>query len=204
MKVQDVIDMAISSELSNLSTKNNTTTILSFINLGMIELYKRFPIATEEYVITLLDGITIYQLPSDFMWLQAAYGEVTETDKREGTVSELPLNEEDNPFSINLVSWNKVQVPLAATGSFVSVIYAASPVTLTDLSLGDDIQIPPQLVEALLSYIGFRASAPTDGEGEKNSYYRRFELSCVRAKEQGMYTADDLTNNNKMNRRGFV
>ena len=43
-------------------------------------------------------------MPADFMWIVAAYGEVpiTSTD----SVNALPINEEDNPLSINTVGWN--------------------------------------------------------------------------------------------------
>jgi uncharacterized protein YajQ (UPF0234 family) len=140
MTIRQVIDLAKTSELANLSIGNKDEIVLGYINLGMIELYKRFNLRVEEWVVTLEDNVDIYTTPSDFMWAIAAYGEVT--DNQTDSVNELPINEEDNPLSINTVKWNKIQVLLSVTGAYVSIIYAASPVyyakTLTLISSSDN------------------------------------------------------------------
>ena len=49
MTVQQIIDMAKAGELKNLVL--DTDTILAALNLGIIELYKRFPLRVEEAIV---------------------------------------------------------------------------------------------------------------------------------------------------------
>ena len=111
MTVRQVIELARVSELNGLSTANKDDVVLGFLNMGVLELYKRFTLKVEEYVVTLEDNVSIYKMPDDFMWLVSAYGEVDVRSPK--LVNVLPVNEEDNPLSINTVSWNKVQVPVS-------------------------------------------------------------------------------------------
>ena len=193
MTVQQVIDMAAKGELANIAAKNDNDKILSYINLGIIELYKRFPLKVEEHIIELQDGVTTYDLPDNLMWITAAYGEVEDT-KDTVKIEEIPVNEEDNPLSINTIGWSQVQIPVANTGSFVSIIYVAAPEYLTADNLAGKIPVPPQMIEALLHYVGYRAHAAMDGniQAENSTHYTRFEASCKRIEERGMYTSDDL------------
>lgn len=215
MTVQQVIDIASMGELKNLSVSKDTTDVLSFINLGMIELYKRFPLNVNEVVITLgstgdtvnpytMINDEIYKMPSDFMWIVAAYEEVPEDS--EEVVIEVPINEEDNPLSLNTISWNKVQIPITVTGSFISIIYVASPIYYTSLDLEADLELPPQMLEALLHYIGYRGHTSVTGEiqAEHTTHYTRFEASCARIERMGMFTSDDLSLKGRISTRGFI
>lgn len=204
MTVQDVIDLATNGELKNIAVKNNTDAVLGFINLGMIELYKRFPLKVEEYIIELEDGVEIYEMPSDFMWIVAAYDEVPEGS--DDIVAIIPVNEEDNPLSINTISWNQVQVPVTVTGAYISVIYVAAPETITEDDLEDTISLPPQMIEALLNYIGYRGHGSVNGEinAENNTHLMRFEASCERINKLGMFSSDDLDMSARFGSRGWV
>lgn len=202
MTVLQVIDLAKSSELKQLSIKDDNSVILGYINLGLIELYKRFPLKVEETVIALQDSQDIYSLPTDCMWLVAAYGEVPESSP--DRVNVLPINEEDEPDSINTISWNKVQIPLSVTGGYVSLIYVASPTYILDVD--SELDLPVQLVEALLHYVGYRAhsSQTGDSNAENNVHYQRFESSCERIIRLGMFTNDDLSMKRRVENGGFV
>lgn len=204
MTLQDIINLARSGELSNLAVKDDNDAIIGYINLGLIELYKRFPIETDEHLITLQDAVDIYTMPSDFMWIVAAYDEVPALSDRD--TMPIPINEEDNPLSINTVSWNKIQVPVTTEGATISIIYASSPETFTISDLSESVPVPAQMVEALLHYIGYRAHGAMDGnvQAENNTHYQRFELSCRRIEDSGMFTADDMSTVNRLYSRGFV
>ena len=204
MKIQAVLDLAKESEVSTLAVKKSPEVLLSYLNLGMIELYKRFPLLVKEYVVDLTDGAEIYTMPSDFMWLTAAYDEVPENSSE--TVRLATINDEDDPLSINTVSWNQVQIPLHRSGSAVSLIYQASPPYYLTTELTTDIALPVQLTEALLHYIGYRAHAATDGsiEAENNTHYQRFEKSCQMVTIQGMFTGDSIDMSKRLSTRGFV
>ena len=204
MTVRQVIELAKASELSGLGIVSKDDVILGFLNMGVLELYKRFTLKVEEYLITLEDNVSIYKMPDDFMWLVAAYGEV---DVRSPMlVNVLPVNEEDNPLSINTVSWNKVQVPVSSYGSYISLIYVASPTMYSILDLEETIDLPAQMLEPLLSYIGYRANASIDTgvQTEDSAWYIRFENSCTRVRTEGMMNNNDMFTNGRIDTRGFV
>ena len=125
MTVRQVIELAKSSEANGLPAATIDASILGYINLGLLELYKRFTLRVEEWIVVLEDDVSYYTAPDGFMWIVAAYGEVSMDSVEE--VNVLPVNEEDNPLSINTVGWNKIQVPLSVTGAYVNIIYAATP-----------------------------------------------------------------------------
>lgn len=204
MTVRQVIDLAKASELTGLPAASKDETVLGFINLGVLELYKRFTLSVEEWIIALEDGQSYYTAPEDFMWIIAAYGEVGMDSVQE--VNVLPVNEEDNPLSINTVGWNKVQVPLSVTGAYVSIIYAATPEVYSVTDMDKTVNIPPQMVEALLAYIGWRANSTIDTgiQTEDTVWYNRFESSCSRLEVKGFINANDMVMTNRLNMRGFV
>ena len=47
MTVRQVIDLARGRELRQLAVKDDITTLLGYYNMGVIELYKRFPLKVE-------------------------------------------------------------------------------------------------------------------------------------------------------------
>lgn len=204
MTVKQVIDLAKASELTGLPAASKDETVLGFINLGVLELYKRFTLSVEEWIIALEDGQSYYTAPEDFMWIIAAYGEVGMDSVQE--VNVLPVNEEDNPLSINTVGWNKVQVPLSVTGAYVSIIYAATPEVYSITDMNKPVNIPPQMLEALLAYIGWRANSTIDTgiQTEDTVWYNRFESSCSRLEVKGFINANDMVMTNRLNMRGFV
>jgi hypothetical protein len=220
MTINQVITLAKKGELKNLAqAANDTETIVAYINLGLLELYKRFPLSIKEHLITLSDDTEIYDMPRDFMWIVAAYGEVAADDTQ--IVNQLPINEEDNPLSVNTVSYNQVQIPVNVEGEHISLIYVASPpyilydadtetFSYVDIE-GDeqtivDVPLPAQMIEALLHYIGYRAHGSLTGElnAEHTTHYVRFEASCTRVEQRGMFTNDDMSTVDKFKSKLWV
>ena len=204
MTVRQVIDLAKSSELNGLPIASKDDVVLGFINLGVLELYKRFTLRNEEYIIELVDGVDVYTMPANYMWAIAAYGEVDIRSTE--TVNQLPINEEDNPLSVNSVGWNKLQVPVSVGGAYISIIYVASPEVYTVADMDVEIDIPPQMTEALLAYVGYKGNSAIDSgvQTEDNAWYARFEASCAKLREYAMVTSDDMYMNKRLSTRGFV
>lgn len=205
MKLQDVIDLAKSGELKQLSVKDDSADVIGFVNLGLIELYKRFKLRTEEYMIALQEGVTIYTMPVDFMNIIAAYDEVPEGV--DDLIVPIPVNMENDPFSINTVSYNQIQIPVTTNGAYISIIYSVKPTYLTVMDLEEELPIPDSLVEALLHYIGYRGHGSVDGniQSENNTHYQRFERSCLKAEQLGVVIAHDgLDMTLRFKDRGFV
>ena len=204
MTVGQVIDLAKVSELNGLKIAENTAAVIGFLNLGMLELYKRFALKYEEHLITLDENISTYTMPADYMWIFAAYGDI---EARSGDfVNLIPINKEDDPTSINTSSWNKIQVPLNTGGAHISIIYVAKPTVYTIDDLNVELDLPPQMVEALLSYIGYRGNSTIDSglQTEDNAWYIRFDSSCSKIKQESMLNSDDMYMKDRLGNRGFV
>lgn len=205
MTLQEIINIAKNSELNTLAVKNNDEAIIGFVNLGLIELYTIFPLRTEEHIIELVDGVTIYDLPADFMYMTGAFEEVPYNS--EVNSASVPINEESNPFSINTINYSQVQIPLVHTGNYISILYVPKPVKLTVLDLGAELPIPDQLAQPLLNFIAYKGHGAirTDGQGEADIYFLRFKRSCDDIKKLGTsIAADDLSMPERLYTRGFV
>lgn len=203
MTVQNAIDLAASTKLKNIAVAKDTAAVLGYLNLGITELYKRFPLRVDEAIVTLKDNKTEYKvdgtdadvsMPADsqFMWLVSAYQEVEDTETTEFDTILMPVNEEDNPLSLQTVAWNTVQIPLSITGAYVSLIYVAAPIYYTMGDLTEQLPLPPQMIEPLLEYIAYQAKSSIGTIQDTALAYQEFEASCSRVEMRGMITSDDL------------
>lgn len=204
MTVQATIELAKSNKLKNSSIVNDMPAILAALNLGLLELYKRFPLKVDEAIITLRNAKTEYKVDgtdadvsmpsnSQFMWIIAAYQEVKdEVDVNKTLTVQVPVNEEENPLSIQTVAWNTVQIPTVNEGAYISLIYAAAPDLMTMDDMASTLPLPPQMLEPLLEYMCYQANGTLDAEVDTDKYYQRFEASCSRVEIRGMVTSDDL------------
>lgn len=216
MTIQQLVDLAKTGELKNSAVKDDTTSVLGYINLGLIELYKRFQLDVKELIITMgrdgtledpyikINDVT-YQMPTDFLYLVAAYDEVPRDSV--ARLAPIQINNENNVMGVNMISWNKVQIPAFELDAHISLIYTPSPKYCTLDDLAEELPMPIQLVEPLLAYIGYRAFAsisPNPQNDVGNVYYTRFENSCETVKQFGILTAEDMDTKIKFTARGFA
>lgn len=208
MIIKEVVNLAKYSELAGVAAKDNIDAIVAFINLGMIELYTRFPLKVEETLVSLVDNQIYYNMPANFMYPISAFGEVEEFS--EVTAKEIGINDEDDPLSVYFPSWSVMQVPSPTQGSYISVIYVAKPATITAVQADDgvtELPLPDVLIDALLSYIGFRGhlGVKSDAQSENNAHWIRFEQNCAKAEKLGIaYPANSLSMSKRLYDRGFV
>jgi len=219
MKLSLILQQARSGELSSLSAKDKTDEkIVTYINLALIALYGRFQLSSEEAIITLRPDIakviytldssdhdvkvgTRYMTDEEFMSIVAAFDE---------SGNQLVVNDNKDVTSILTVGYNQVQIPLLDYSGYVSIIYRKNPdlVVYVDnrgSATEADVNLPLQLLEALLHYVGYRAHGAVDGNinTENNTHYMRFEKACQRAEELGVMTADD-TMSLSVQAKGYV
>jgi hypothetical protein len=122
-------------------------------------------------------------------------------------IAPIQINNENNVMGVNMISWNKIQIPAFELDAHISLIYTPSPKYYTIDDITDELPMPIQLVEPLLAYIGYRAFAsisPNPQNDVGNVYYARFENSCETVKQFGILTAEDMDMGSKFNLRGFV
>lgn len=187
MTVNDVVIQLKYGELKGLALKNDIEAIISYLNLALIAVYGRFKIRRGEQIIDLIDNISLYDLDPDCMYIEGVYGE-------DGLP--LLLNDDDNIYSVYTPSYDVLQVPNAATGSQISVLYVENPTALlyTDdtTTKALEILLPASLLEPLLHYIGYRAHGALNGDikAENNTHLMRYEASCNRILQLGTYRID--------------
>ena len=182
MTLNDVVTQLKYGELRSVASRNDMDAIVSYVNLALIALYSRFSLKVSEQLIPMQDNITEYLLNEDAMTIRAIYDE---------NGDEFALDDETSLFSIMQVDFETIQVPNPSTGATLSVIYLPAPTTLTyidETSLTSRVPIPPQLLEPLLHYVGYRAHGSMNGDikAENNTHYRRYEASCKRIEDLGV------------------
>lgn len=205
MKLSTVISMSKYSELNTLAIKNDNEAIIAFINLGLLALYDIFPLRTEEYMIPLVNGVTIYDLPADYMYITGAFEPPPENSLE--NAKSLPINEETNPLSVNTINFSQVQIPLSITGAYVGIIYVAKPPVFTSADLDQELPIPDQLVQCLLLFVASKAHGGIRLDGQQSEgdiYYARFKRLCDDMKKLGTsIPSDDLNMDSRIRNRGF-
>ena len=208
MLVSEIIDLAQNAELKQLAVKSDPVAIRGYINMGILEIHKRFNLIQQQAIINMVDGVNEYMLDGNDVNVQMNLGNnsylmIDEAYDYDG--EQLYINDENEICSISTPAFNKVEVPdtvLTPTQS-LNLIYRAAPAFLTADT--DAIPLPPQFFEALLHYIGYRghSSLRGDREYENNTHYMRFENSCNQIKADGLYI-DDSLKSHKFENRGFV
>ena len=221
MKVSEVIATARSCELSNLSTSSFTDSrIIQFINLGIIELSKRFVISTKAEKIKTSMYTSMYTLRSpDVIGILDIYDKTGRA-----LVSQVLSDDENYDYKLinNTTFLYKHKIDYKATEEVnpitgieilqytqepdneLMVIYSA----VADLVLNttDDLTIPLVFMDPLVAYIGYKAShsitQPQSGGGENLVSLNKFEASC-RLLENSVYVGQTNLMSKSIQSKGF-
>ena len=221
MKVSEVIATARSCELSNLSTSSFTDSrIIQFINLGIIELSKRFVISTKAEKIKTSVYTSMYTLRSpDVIGILDIYDKTGRA-----LVSQVLSDDENYDYKLinNTTFLYKHKIDYKATEEVnpitgieilqytqepdneLMVIYSA----VADLVLNttDDLTIPLVFMDPLVAYIGYKAShsitQAQSGGGENMASLAKFEASC-RLLENSVYVGQTNLMSKSIQSKGF-
>jgi hypothetical protein len=187
--------------------------IISAINLGLIELYKRFPIKVKELNILTNENRTEYVIhsskavsnmpngsnPLDYYVIDSLGNpfkdDLLKIDIVFKDSEELPLNDELQENSIFTTSHNVIKYPNPIAGSLLLQYRgAAMPLAPCATEL-DYLDIPPQFVEALVLYVAYRTFAAINmNSAEAVNYYAKFEAACALLNQQGLWHKATSTN----------
>lgn len=196
MLVSDIISIAKYGELQQLSVKEKDEAIISYINMGVLELYKRFKVATKVEIINTLPIVAVYSLMnSDVMRVEEVYD-------ADGKQLLFPSTIGDEEYDIKALGLTTFLLKKPKEES-LAFVYTSSPTTLTATT--DEVFLPDSMVEALLHYVGYRGHGSIDGNinGENNTHYMRFEKSCKELSLQGYGEVTDIAKRN-VAAKGFV
>ena len=216
MRLSKIITSARNRELRQLSAKDKTDEIIvGYINLAMLALYSRFQLRTEEVVLNLKSGKTVYKLDGTDLDVYKEGRLFEDNDvmaiiKAFDEEKELSINKDNDPLSIFTISYDTVQVPFAATGEHIGLIYRASPIEVEYVDDGEgnavdlDVKLPPQMLEAMLHHIGYSAHGSIDGnvQPETTTHLTRFERACDRLEILGLIPQDTIDMDT--DRKGFL
>lgn len=199
--------------------------LITSINLGLIELYKRFPIKTSEVYVQLWEHITEYyihsskaesQMPNgadsdDYYVKDSVYQpfrddilQIVSVYNEDGI--ELPLNDVNLQYSVFTSSHNVIQHPYPDNENIITVMYHCIAPKLTVESTDDTatIDIPQQFTEPLLNYVAYRMFAAMNmNSTEAVNYYTKFETSCTLLNNLGLIHKNQPTNM-KLELNGWV
>ena len=164
--------------LGNIAISKDEDAILSFINLGVAELYRRFNLRIKPETIHVNDSLALYSLrSSDVLMLLMLF------DKAGKTLTQTDiLNSTD--YDYKQVSYNSFLLRKPFNG-LIYAIYKASSTPLVDDK--DEVELPDAMLDALLSYIAYMGyyTINKDNMNEANVYFQRFEFACTSLVNQG-------------------
>ena len=187
--------------------------IVSHLNLGLMNLYTRFPLLEKEVVLETRPDQQVYVLsskyaePNEGWYIQGAFEDdlIRINSAYLGEV-ELPINDEYSPTSIYLPSYNSIQIPFATGSEQVSIIYRAKP-EVVPLDLEYEIPVPEVLTEALLVYVEYRIRKSMGGEQGTvlgQQALQMFEMFCGEVERKNILNNADNSVCVRARTRGWV
>lgn len=237
LTLQDIFDQIENSELRHLyvgeSSAGSIATsdypkIISHINLGLVELYKRFSLKTRELTVQLYSHITLYKLHSDFadsnMVSMEPYKYILDahlepdyqfkddilfiTNVYNEIGNEFPMNDTEVETSIFTPEPNVIQMNYPDSENAISIIYRCTPIKIptatTDTTY--EVPLPLQFLEAIAAFIGYREHAGRSiGENspEATFWYGKFLESAGLIKHLGTFQ-QDVTINLRFDDNGWI
>ena len=243
MLLSDFLMYLSSGELSAYSLSNDSSTgvidsgdyrkLIPSINLGLVELYKKFDLKTDELILEENEGIITYSLTTDYAVSNTTSTQptkyiidtesspfienilvVTEIVNEEG--EEVFINQDDawllgmpHRYSIHTPSYNTIQIPEPKEGSQLSVLYRASHEML-DIGLTDastvNIALPHHFIEPLMFYVAGRFLSNSLAPEKINTgqmLMGKFLQYCLDIRNSGT-TQEVQTEITVLDQRGFV
>ncbi len=198
--------------------------IISTINMGLVELFTRFPLKNRSLILQMYSTITDYILhtdntvsigtnptlyildstnlfTNDILRISSVYNDA-DLDTNGDIVlnTELPLNNEFNIKTLKTPTPTTLKVYKPNDLDKLTVNYRATP-TLLDtggVDLAVYIDLPMQYLEALLVYVAFRLNIPKNSEEGANSqfsaYNPKFEALIISLTNSGLINKDEPAN----------
>jgi hypothetical protein len=204
--------------------ESNLKRLISNINVGTTELYKRFPLSIKEVIVQQYPEISRYSLTQEhseankanyllehpttpdswFYIMDSVYepftGDVLVIDSvftEEG--EELPLNDEYRTYSVFTPSYNTLIIPFSESENAVSVIYKANPPIIKYEENMDlehtEVALPIHLLEPLSSFVAHRVFANTGSNpNESMMFLTKYTNSCNNIDLFGLVNKESVSN----------
>lgn len=226
MKLGDVLDCLVSSELANLNfvvdgeiVQEKIPKIVNAINLGLVKLYTRFKLKKGILVLRVSQNVSEYLLTaSNVMTLSNPYGFIESPNYSGDLIEILYITSStgssvayDGSDSVVLLQPNLIKYKTPPTSTeYLTIEYSALPrkVVYTQ-SVDIDVELPEVYLHALLMFIGSRFASPVgiSFDANRNSmdmnYLQQYEAECQRLESFGLDVGNEMSVN-LFSARGFV
>jgi hypothetical protein len=202
MRLKEIIQVLRDTELKQIIVGEDDDQIYSLLNMALIDVYGKFDILQEEQLITMEKNVWRYRIQDNVQRVLQVYGK-THPDDDEAI--ELPINDINDDRSVFTPTPYILHVPNPIPGEQLSLMLSVTPplVTKDNVNILDFI-IPPQLLEPIVNYVGYRAYLSVNGDQqyESSSHYQRYLRSCNDVYRRGL-TPQSILTNVKLDDRGF-
>lgn len=212
MTLQDLFNQLAIGELAQIGLSNQGTGIdlenqkklLPQINLGLLELHKRFFLREKRCNVRKLEEMCKYEISDPaFLKVEKIFDPMG---------NEVVLDKEDAEFTVFLPTWNVLEIPKKMPAGNYDVIYRAKNDKIEEVwleTLGAEmiaIPIPPTHVYALELFVASQIMTPMGFDGEMhegNNYAMKFESAVLELTNKG-FRRQRTTETSHFNNGGWV
>ena len=178
--------------------------VVNHINMGLIQLYTKFPIQEKEQILDTEPDKTMYPLNGDVLRVTGVWS---------STGCEVPVNDEYKELSVYIPSPSTIQIPYATGFEQFCITYRAAPTPIkvptapSELDLTQTVECPTYLVEALLAYVEYRVRKSQSGEQAVQLAMvakQTFDALCMEIESRNILNNGDTSSCIKPALRGWV
>lgn len=236
MTLEELLKKLARGKLSNLPVASggeirdkDLVRVVDAVNEGIARLYTLFPLKEKNLILEVYEGRTEYELTSEHSFRKWTGKEdihdpfdfyIRDTDEHPfeddiQTISEVwddldrlrPLNDPDDPLAVFTPQQNWISLNFSPQGRVLNIIYWAKHKLLTADDLTEIIELPTNLIGALLSFTAYSIHGDMNTEiAVQNSqkYYAEYQAIVKEVVQNGTITPDKLVSAKKFIRRGWV
>ena len=199
MQVKEVLDLA-RLRLKNLNASKDLGVLLSVMNIGVSDLYRRFNLRLGSETVLVHPDLSVYELRNDDVNMLLCLYDEHGRELVQGDV----LNSRQCDYKV--ISYREFMY-YPHRGGHVFAIYKASPIKLVNVE--DELDLPDAMIPALLTYMCYVLEHTTNVwdrgqvKSEPSFYWQLYEKEIQVLINEG-YMIPLNTETVAIQRKGFV
>lgn len=173
IEVKRIFNIVKNITVAQLPVKMKDDVILQAIDLGVIELYKRFNLSIKIENIQTTENINLYSIDSENI---TQILQIIDSNGNELKRIRF-VNDKDADYKV--ISFRNI-ILLKPKNEVLTVIYKSSLPKQIE-SIDDKIDIPLDFINVLVDFVTYRChiTLNNDNLNEVDTHYKRFETSCL-------------------------
>lgn len=204
MNLQECLTKLARGKLSNLSYCNGGFVkpefferVIDAINESLSRLYTIFNINEESVLVTVEEGVATLPLKDKILYVTRVYDNFGQP---------YTINNPEEKFNISVTA-RTLTAHVEEDIKNLQVFYRVKHKELTTEDLETDLEIPDNLIGALLSYAAYLLHSDMNTEvaiANAQKYLSEYQMVVNEVIQQGTINPDTLLLNKKFNSRGFI